>query len=140
MLFDFELVFKAISVPARIRVLKLLSKYELCVCQIVAVLGLSQSTVSKHLWILKSARLIQDRKDGRWVFYSLVQNSRNEYVQFFISNLSKWLEDDEIVTEDLKRMEIIKKTPLEEIRECSSKILSGLSCERIKTNEGGAKQ
>jgi len=139
MLFDFELVFKAISVPARIRVLKMLNKYELCVCQIVAVLGLSQSTVSKHLWILKSARLIQDRKDGRWVFYSLVQNSTNEYVQFILSNLSKWLKEDEIVIEDMRKVEIVKRIPLEEARECSGEILRGLSCEKIKINEGEAK-
>src|SRR4030042_7062904 len=102
MLNDYQSVFKAVADATRARILKMLTLGELCVCQIVAVLGLSQSTVSKHLWILKSARLIQDRKDGRWVFYSLIQNSRNEYAQFIISNLSQWLKEDEIVNEDMR--------------------------------------
>jgi DNA-binding transcriptional ArsR family regulator len=139
MLYEYQSVFKAVADATRARILKMLTHGELCVCQIVAVLGLSQSTVSKHLWVLKTARLIQDRKDGRWVFYSLAQNSRNEYVQFILSNLDLWLKEDEVVIEDLKRVEIVKKIPLEEARECSSKILRGLSCEKIKINEGEAK-
>ena len=139
MLNDYQSVFKAVADATRARILKMLTLGELCVCQIVAVLGLSQSTVSKHLWILKSASLIQDRKDGRWVFYSLVQNSTNEYVQFILSNLSKWLKEDEIVIEDMRKVEIVKRIPLEEAHEFSSKILRGLDCEKIKINEGGAK-
>ena len=44
---------------------------ELCVCQIVELLGLAPSTVSKHLAILKQARLVDSRKEGRWMFYRL---------------------------------------------------------------------
>ena len=49
----------------------MLRRQELCVCQIVEVLQLANSTVSKHLSILHTARLIENRKDGRWVYYRL---------------------------------------------------------------------
>ena len=44
---------------------------ELCVCQVIELLGLAPSTVSKHLSILKHARLIDGRKHGRWMYYRL---------------------------------------------------------------------
>ena len=128
MLNDYQSVFKAVADATRARILKMLTLGELCVCQIVAVLGLSQSTVSKHLWILKSARLIQDRKDGRWVFYSLIQNGGNQYARFIISNINLWLKDDKTVVEDLKRLGLIREVPLEEIRLCGSEILKRMTC------------
>ncbi len=62
---------KALGHPARLRVLAMLRRGELCVCQITAVLGLAPSTVSQHLKELKDAGLLAERKEGRWVHYSL---------------------------------------------------------------------
>jgi DNA-binding transcriptional ArsR family regulator len=64
-------VFKAVAHPARLRILAMLRRGALCVCQITAVLDLSVSTVSAHLAELKRAGLVVERKDGRWVSYSL---------------------------------------------------------------------
>ena len=61
---DLELVLKAAGDPTRTRILKLLESGGLCVCQVQAVLGLAPSTVSKHLSILKTAGLVEDRRDG----------------------------------------------------------------------------
>ncbi len=64
-------VTKALADGNRLRVLMALTGGELCVCQIVALLALAPSTVSKHMAILRQARLVDDRKDGRWVYYRL---------------------------------------------------------------------
>jgi len=54
--------------------LYLLKARELCVCEIMTALDLTQPTASHHLNILENARVIKERKDGRWVFYSLADN------------------------------------------------------------------
>jgi|WetSurMetagenome_2_1015567.scaffolds.fasta_scaffold00151_13 ArsR family transcriptional regulator, arsenate/arsenite/antimonite-responsive transcriptional repressor len=64
-------IFKALSDEIRLRILKLLQNGELCVCDIVAALDMSQPKISFHLSTLKEAGLIRDRKEGRWIHYSL---------------------------------------------------------------------
>ncbi len=68
---DFILITKALADPNRVRVLLALRRGELCVCQIVELLQLAPSTISKHLSILNHAGLILSRKDERWVYYRL---------------------------------------------------------------------
>ena len=62
---------KALADESRIRILGALREGELCVCQLIELLGLAPSTVSKHLSILRNARLIDSRKQGRWMYYRL---------------------------------------------------------------------
>lgn len=64
MLETFETVAKAVADPSRVRILKLLEGGELCVCQITTVVDLAPATVSKHLAALKTAGLVQQRRDG----------------------------------------------------------------------------
>jgi ArsR family transcriptional regulator len=64
-------VFKAMSDETRLRILLLLSRRELCVCEIVAVLDMPQGKVSRHLSVLRHARLVTDRREGLWIYYSL---------------------------------------------------------------------
>jgi ArsR family transcriptional regulator, arsenate/arsenite/antimonite-responsive transcriptional repressor len=66
-------VLKALADENRVRALTALRPGELCVCQIVELLGLAPSTVSKHMAILKQARLVDSRKQGRWIFYRLAK-------------------------------------------------------------------
>ena len=63
---DIVKVFKALGDSNRIRIVKMLEARELCVCEVREVLDLSNSTVSKHLSVLRDADLILDRKDGKW--------------------------------------------------------------------------
>ena len=63
--------FSALGDPTRVRILDALSHGELCVCDLAAVLGLSQSAVSHQLRLLRGIRLVRPRRDGRIVFYSL---------------------------------------------------------------------
>ncbi|MCC7032496.1 MAG: helix-turn-helix transcriptional regulator [Acidobacteria bacterium] len=63
--------FRALGDPTRVRILDVLSHGELCVCDLAAVLSLSQSAVSHQLRLLRSLRLVRARRDGRMVFYAL---------------------------------------------------------------------
>ena len=67
------IVSKALADENRARILMFLGSGELCVCQIIEMLGLAPSTVSTHLSILYRAGLLDSRKEGRWVYYRLAQ-------------------------------------------------------------------
>ena len=66
-------VFKALSDPIRLRILGLLSSREMCVCEVMVALNLTQPTASHHLRILENVALVKDRKEGKWVFYSIAK-------------------------------------------------------------------
>jgi ArsR family transcriptional regulator len=67
---------KALSDPIRLRIVLLLqSEGELCVCDLMAVLGLPQSTVSRHLAYLKRSCWVDTRRQGLWMYYTLSQES-----------------------------------------------------------------
>ena len=74
-LFEFMTVARALADESRVRILLALHEGELCVCQIIELLDLAPSTVSKHMAILKQARLVRSRKDGRWIYYRLVKEA-----------------------------------------------------------------
>jgi DNA-binding transcriptional ArsR family regulator len=63
--------YKALADPTRLKMLGLLAVREMCVCEVMAALDLTQPTASHHLRILENVGLVVDRKDGKWVFYSL---------------------------------------------------------------------
>lgn len=64
-------LFKALADETRLRILNLVGHRELCVCHIVEALGLGQSKVSRHLAHLRNAGLVNDRREGLWMYYSL---------------------------------------------------------------------
>ena len=64
-------LFKALSDETRLRIVALLTWGELCVCDLMATLGLPQSTVSRHLAYLRNAGLVDDRRQGVWMYYRL---------------------------------------------------------------------
>lgn len=68
---DLLTVFKALSDETRLRILKLLEHGELCVCDMVAAFDMIQPKVSFHLSVLKQAGLLKDKKDGKWMRYSI---------------------------------------------------------------------
>lgn len=67
-------LFKSLSDPTRIRILFSLSKEEVCVCDLSALLGMSDSAVSHQLRLLRALRLVKSRKEGRVVYYSLTDD------------------------------------------------------------------
>ena len=64
---------RALADETRLRILNLLARRELCVCQIVEVLGIGQSKASRHLAHLRNAGLVNDRRERLWIHYSLAQ-------------------------------------------------------------------
>ncbi len=102
-------VFKALSDPNRIRIIKMLEVRSLCVCEITEVLQLANSTVSKHLSILRDAELIVDRKEGRWVNYQLNPSQSEPYVRDLVPLLSKWLPDDEVIRSDRQKVKVVNR-------------------------------
>lgn len=81
---DFITAAKAIADPTRVRILKMLEHGELCVCHLTERLGLAQSTVSKHLQLLRGAGLVADRKEGLWVYYRLETEPINSHNLAFL--------------------------------------------------------
>lgn len=63
--------FKALADETRLRILRLLEVREMCVCEVMVALDLTQPTASHHLGILENVGLVKDRKEGKWVFYSI---------------------------------------------------------------------
>lgn len=64
-------MFRAFADPTRLRILSLLLRGELCVCDIVNVLDVPQPTASRHLAYLRKAGLVESRREGLWMHYKL---------------------------------------------------------------------
>jgi len=94
---------KALGDETRLRILKLLLKRELCVCELEAALSLPQSRVSRHLTVLRSLGLVEDRREGTWIFYSLFK-SQNDFEKSVIQIIRNSLSDSELVNQDEKRL------------------------------------
>ena len=97
-------IFKALSDTNRIRILKMLQVRPLCVCEISDVLGLANSTVSKHLSILKDTDFITDRKENKWVIYNLNRTTLENYVRDIIPLMQEWLPNDSTVRRDVDKV------------------------------------
>ena len=96
------LIFKSLADPVRIRTLQILSNGEQCVCNLVEILDLPQSTISRQLGILKNAGLINIRKEGLWHYYSLNKKDKiNNEVFLFLEG--QW-KVEAIFAHDLERM------------------------------------
>lgn len=74
--------FQAIAEETRLRIVQLLTVRERCVCELQEDLGAGQSRLSFHLKKLKDAGVVSDRRDGRWVYYSLVPDALDDMRSF----------------------------------------------------------
>lgn len=113
MLETFEIVAKAVADPSRVRIVKLLEGGELCVCQITTVLNLAPATVSKHLAGLKAAGLLQQRRDGKWVYYRLAERTLNLYARQFLGLVAGTLADDPTIAEDRRVLALVNAVPVQ---------------------------
>jgi DNA-binding transcriptional ArsR family regulator len=69
-------LFKALGDETRQRILALLSIREMCVCELITALDMTQPTTSHHLKILEDVDLLESRKEGKWVFYRISDQKR----------------------------------------------------------------
>ncbi|UCD84621.1 MAG: winged helix-turn-helix transcriptional regulator [Deltaproteobacteria bacterium] len=109
---DLVKVLKALSDPMRIRIVKLLEKKKMCVCELTEVLNIGQPSVSHHLRILKDAGLVVDLRDGLWIDYELSEEKYNKYASQLLDLISNCLTNDPKILDDLKAA---KKVNREEI-------------------------
>jgi len=100
-------VTKALADEQRVRMLLALRRQELCVCQLVELVGLATSTVSKHMSILKQARLVESRKEGRWMYYRLPCDDAPEMVRQAMTWVFEHLGNDPRILRDEQKLEEI---------------------------------
>jgi DNA-binding transcriptional ArsR family regulator len=112
---DLMAVFKALADENRVRILLALDGKELCLCQIVELLGLAHSTVSKHVTILKQARLVESRKEGRWVFCRQAGDEAPQEARHMSRTVAELLSGDPRIQADAKRLKQILKIDPEEL-------------------------
>lgn len=106
-------IMKILGDKTRLRILMLLTNKELCVCQIMGVLGISQPLVSRSLRLLADAGFLEERKKGKLVFYSIKKEMDNVNARL-VDLLKESLEGERIISEDLRSLgdceEFQKKT------------------------------
>jgi len=124
-MFEFLNITKALAEENRVRILMALEVEELCVCQITELLELAPSTVSKHMSVLRQARLVEGRKAGRWMFYRQADESAPAEVNEAIAWVKKSLSPIKRIREDAKRLKEILKTDRKVL--CSRQIRSSVS-------------
>jgi ArsR family transcriptional regulator len=93
-------LFKSLSDPNRLRIIKMLQIKPLCVCEITDVLQLATSTVSRHLSILKETGFIIEQKDGKWVNYMINPQPDDPRISSIISTLDFWIADKKTIEAD----------------------------------------
>ena len=99
-----SLIFQSLDDSTRLRILALLlEEDELCVCDLVAVLQLPQSTVSRQLSLLKNAGWLKDRREGVWIHYS-INRSLGAIQQFLVPVLRNFLPVTEAAVKDLEKL------------------------------------
>lgn len=86
---------KSLSDETRLRIINLLYEKELCVCDIMETLEITQTKASRHLNYLKNAGMVSDRKQAQWVYYSIVKNVDLKFI-------------DSLVSDNLRNLEVFK--------------------------------
>ncbi len=126
----------ALADESRVRVLIALSRGRLCVCQIVELLQLAPSTVSKHLSILRQGGLVESEKRGRWIYYALPAEPDGSARRSIV-----WVRDalakDPRIVEDARRLKIILKEDPEEL--CRRQLGKSKSCSSAPATRAGAR-
>ena len=122
-MFEFVNITKALAEENRLRILMALEGEELCVCQLIELLELAPSTVSKHVSVLRQARLVEGRKDGRWMYYYLADKSAPSEVTEAIAWVKKSLSGNSRILKDAKRLKDILKIDREVL--CRRQTASG---------------
>lgn len=106
---------KALADENRLRAIGLLDGHELCLCQIVEVLGLASSTVSRHMSILHQALLVDMRKQGRWAWFRLADADAPPAVRESLRVILAELKRDKQAKTDRQALKEILKLEPEEL-------------------------
>ncbi len=96
--------FKALSDETRLRILNLVSERECCVCEVMQVLGISQTRASRNLGILRDAGFLKMRKDGLWSYYAINDHWTKESPVDLVNYIKKVLAGNAQAADDLERL------------------------------------
>ena len=111
-------IIKPLSDETRLRVIQLLEERELCVCELIQVLNMSQPIISRHLSVLKNAGLVDDRREGKRVYYSLCNGTDNTEVKAILKAMSSLANDNPVVKQDKKDLKkAVRLSEIEKIKQ-----------------------
>lgn len=113
-------IFKALGEPTRLKITKLVAVQELCVCELVAVLEMSQPRVSQHLKVLKKAGVVRERKEGQKSFYRLNPKFGSGKIKEFLDYMTAELGSLPDLAAEFTRLSHLDSNDL--VRECKSRI------------------
>lgn len=102
--------FTALADRTRRRILNLIREQEICVCFFTEVLDISQPKISRHLAYLRKAEIVSARRDGKWMYYSIVQ-PEDFYAAQILQDTLDWLESQEKMRQDYKKLNLVCASP-----------------------------
>jgi len=108
---------KALSDPTRLRIFLLLTQRDLCVCELMFVLDMSQSRISHQLRLLRDAELVEDKREGRWIIYTIPQSVKENLTPLLQKFAGRELSESEIVIRDVGRLDLCLRENVRKIRD-----------------------
>jgi ArsR family transcriptional regulator len=112
--------FKALSDPSRLRIFLLLLGKDLCVCELTYVLEMSQSRISHQLRLLRDSNLVEDKREGRWIIYTIPQRVREDLEPFLRRFAGPGLAESEAILRDGDRLETCLRENVRKRREAGT--------------------
>lgn len=109
---------KALGDESRLRALIAVKDGELCLCQLIQVLGLSPATVSKHMETLERVGLVQRRREGKWRYYRLANGETDGAAARALAWVLEELRGDPQLKDDARRIRAVRRQDLEELSAC----------------------
>ena len=100
---------KVLSDESRLRVLNLLQERECCVCEVMQVMGISQSKASRILSALYDAGLLKLRREGRWALYSIDRDPTRDYVDEILAGIRRSLANSPAAEADIARLKTAER-------------------------------
>lgn len=98
--------FKALSDPTRLRIVRLLLRRELCVCELMFILEMPQSRISHQLRLLRDADLVEDKRDGKWIIYTVPERVRKSLEPLLREFSRTDADPDETALDDVPRFDL----------------------------------
>jgi len=122
---DVVKIFKALADPTRLRIVLLLRRRELCVCELMFVLRMEQSRVSHHMRVLRDAGIVEDVRNGRWIIYRVPEEAQSLLEGLLAGTLRERIELSREASEDGRKLE-----------SCIQENIRGCVCESRPQEEG----
>jgi len=101
---DLIRVFRSLSDPTRLRIVRLLLERELCVCELMFILKMEQSRISHQLRLLRDADLVEDKRQGRWIVYGIPKDVRKNLAPLFQQLIQKKRADSKVILQDFRAL------------------------------------